>query len=298
MCSWFLNPLSQQFPVWNYQGVIMYLWKMKELEIDRLFRFIKRKFGELSDKRAGNIQFSLGDSLQSALALFSLKDSSLLEFIDRFKARSENLLRIYKINNCPSDSQLRQIIDEVAPIQIERVKLKLIQKIKAEGVLEEFEYFKGWKLLLVDGVHHFSSQKVHCDNCQTMHHQDGTITYSHSMLASVIAHPEKKEVIPLCEESIINQDGQTKNDCELNAVKRLHDKVETRHFSEKFIFVEDALFANGPHIRDIEAQNNRYIIRVKPGSGAGSVLLQYEALINTGASSKKGDHLSTKTKII
>jgi hypothetical protein len=255
---------------------------MKELEIDRLFRFIKRKFGELSDKRAGNIQFSLGDTLQSGLAMFSLKDSSVLEFITRFKARSENLLRIYKINNCPSDSQMRQIIDEVTPIQIERVKLKLIQKIKTEGILEEFEYFKGWKLLLVDGVHHYSSQNLHCDNCQTTHHQDGAITYSHSMLASVIAHPDKKEVIPLCEEAIVNQDGQTKNDCELNAVKRLHDKVKTRHFSEKFIYVEDALFANGPHIRDIEAQNNRYIIRVKPGSGAGSVLLQYEALVNTG----------------
>ncbi|MFT4666251.1 MAG: hypothetical protein ACI9RM_000907 [Ulvibacter sp.] len=163
----------------------------------------------------------------------------------------------------------------------------MLQKIKAEGGLEGFEYFKGWKLLLVDGVHHFSSQKVQCDTCQAMHHQDGTITYNHSMLASVIAHPDKKEVIPLCEESVINQDGQTKNDCELNAVKRLHNKVKTRHSLDRFIYVEDALFANGPHIRDIESQNNRYIIRAKPSSGAGSVFLQYEALIDTGQVLKK-----------
>jgi len=144
---------------------------------------------------------------------------------------------------------------------------------------EHQEYFAGYKLLLIDGVHHFSSDKINCVNCSQTHHQDGSITYSHSMLSAVIAHPEKKVVLPLCEEPIIQQDGVTKNDCELNASKRLLKKVRTRHLAEKFIRVEDALYANGPHIREIQTEGDKFIIRVKPGSGAGSVIEQYEALL-------------------
>ena len=252
---------------------------MKELKIDMLLRFVKDKFDQLIDKRASNQQYSLGDVLQSGLALFSLKDSSLLDYNSQFANRSGNILRIYKINNCPSDTQMRTILDEVASIQIERIKRMVLHKIKQTGLLAEFEYFKGWKLLLLDGVHHYSSKKVKCDNCLKRHHEDGTITYSHSMLCGVIAHPDKKEVLPLVEEAIIHQDGESKNDCELNASIRLIKKVATRNLGEQFIFVEDALYANGPHIKQIQSQGNRFIIRVKPGSGAGSTIEQYQRLL-------------------
>ena len=197
----------------------------------------------------------------------------MLDYNSQVASRVDNLKRIYKIDKNPSDTQMRTIIDEVAPIQIEGVKKRVLQKVKKAGLLEGFEYFKGWKLLLVDGVHHYSSKKVKCKNCQRRNHEDGSITYSHSMLAAVIAHPDKKEVISLAEEPIVHQDGITKNDCELNASNRLIEKVATRNLGEKFIHVEDALYANGPHIRKIQAKGNRFIIRVKPGSGAGSCLL-------------------------
>lgn len=41
------------------------------------------------------------------------------------------------------------------------------------------------------------------------------------MLRSVIAHPDYKEIIPLCSEPIMKEDGSTKNDCERNASERL-----------------------------------------------------------------------------
>ena len=140
------------------------------------------------------------------------------------------------------------MIDEIAPVQIEKVKRAIFKQVQEAGLLEEFEYFPGYHLLAVDGVHHFSSKKVNCENCLTRQHKDGTKTYSHSMLSSVIVHPEKKVVLPLCEEAIVQQDGETKNDCEINAAKRLFDKTRTRHLDLKFIRLEDALYANGPHL--------------------------------------------------
>jgi len=251
---------------------------MEELKIDALLSYLKGEFNKFKDTRADNASYTMGDILQSGLAIFSLKDSSLLDYNSQIANRGGNLKRIYKIEKNPSDTQMRTILDEVPSIQIERVKKRVLQKLKKHGLLDEFEYFKGWKLLLVDGIHHYSSKKVKCDNCQQRNHEDGTITYSHSMLAAVIAHPDKKEVISLAEEPIVHQDGITKNDCELNASNRLIEKVATRNLGEKFIHVEDALYANGPHIRKIQGKGNRFIIRVKPGSGAGSVIEQYEAL--------------------
>lgn len=261
---------------------------MKELEIDNLLRLIKSCFDEIKDVRGSNMQYKLGDILQSGLAIFSLKDSSLLEFTERFDNRSKNLKRIYKIESCPSDNQMRLVLDKVKPIEIERVRLKVSRLAEQSGLMDSYEYFKGWKLLLTDGVHHYSSKTVSCVNCLERNHSDDSTSYSHSMLATVIAHPEMKEVFPLEQEPIIQQDGETKNDCELNASKRLIEKIQTRHSKDRFIFVKDALYGNGPHIRSITEKGNRYIIRCKEGSGAGSVISTYEKILEGSYASSVG----------
>jgi len=56
----------------------------------------------------------------------------------------------------------------------------------------------------------------------------GQITYYTQMLGASIVHPDFKEVIPLCPEMIIKQDGQTKNDCERNAAKRFFQNLKKR----------------------------------------------------------------------
>lgn len=99
---------------------------MNELHIDELEPY---KFDHFNDKRASNVQYEIGDCLQSGLAMFLLKDSSLLEFNNRFAQRADNILRIFKIKKCPSDGQMRQILDEVNPLEIERVKRAIIQLI-------------------------------------------------------------------------------------------------------------------------------------------------------------------------
>jgi len=47
--------------------------------------------------------------------------------------------------------------------------------------------------------------------------RNGKISYYHQMLAGCLVHPDRKEVIPVFPEPIIQQDGTTKNDCERNA---------------------------------------------------------------------------------
>lgn len=61
-----------------------------------------------------NIEISLKDGLMSGLAMLALKDPSLLAF-DRRRRKPENLRRVFGLEAIPSDTQMRTILDEVAP---------------------------------------------------------------------------------------------------------------------------------------------------------------------------------------
>ena len=63
--------------------------------IDQLIRQVGDQFAKIKDHRATNSSYYLSDSLKGALAMFSLKDPSLLIFRQRFGQRQENLKRIF-----------------------------------------------------------------------------------------------------------------------------------------------------------------------------------------------------------
>jgi hypothetical protein len=119
-------------------------------------------------------------------------------------------------------------------------------------------------LVPIDGTGVFYSDKVHCKHCCERHHQDGSISYYHQLLVATMVHPDYKPVLPLSCESICREDGMKKNDCELNASQRLIEKLRHQHPQLPMILVEDALYANGPHIRALRKAKMRHITVVKP----------------------------------
>ena len=96
-------------------------------------------------------------------------------------------------------------------------------------------------------------------------HKNGKITYCLHAVGAAIGNPYYKEVIPLCPEIIRKQDGETKMDCERNAVWRFLKKFRRDHPHLQVIINEDSLGSNAPHIEDIEQHNCHYILGVKEG---------------------------------
>ncbi len=95
-------------------------------------------------------------------------------------------------------------------------------------------------------------------------HRDGKVTYHHQMLGAALVCPGRKEVIPVMPEPILKQDGETKNDCERNALQRFLTKFRKDHPHLAVIATLDALYANAPVIRDLRKAWMSWIIRVKP----------------------------------
>jgi hypothetical protein len=237
------------------------------LSADALYRLLRSEFAKIPDSRR-QPEISLADALMAGLALFALKSPSLLAFEQQRRDNEFNLKGIFKLKCVPCDTQMRVILDDVTPQQLRPAFTSVFRQLQRGKVLEPFAFFQGRYLLALDGTSYFSSEKIHCPSCLEKKSRNGKIAYSHQMLSGALVHPDHREVIPLCPEPIIKQDGDSKNDCERNATRRFLDHFRREHPHLPIIVVEDALSANAPHLEDLRAADARFIIGVKPGSHA------------------------------
>ena len=236
------------------------------ITFDTLMQTLSEEFTQLPDHRRSNSSYSLADVLRSAFAMFSLKSPSLLSFREQTKAEQKNLQALYHIAAIPSDTQMRSALDPVSPLLLRPLLAKLFALLGEAGLRKTYRYWQGHLIVSIDGVEHFSSTKIHCDHCTTRKRRNGLTSYHHSGLAAVILHPDHEEVFPLDFEAVLKQDGAQKNDCERNAAKRLCAALRERYSDLRILLVEDALYANAPHIRQITGYNWKYILNVKPDS--------------------------------
>ena len=243
------------------------------VSMDGEIRKARWLFDGIADYRAGNTVHQLSDVFMSGLAMFSLKYHSLLDFDQQTIIERENLKQVFGIESISSDTNLRTVLDKCDNTVLRDCFAGRFKDLQRTGLLKDYEYgIADNKYLIVscDGVQHFSSKQISCPCCLEKKHKDGSVTYHHNMLCSALVNPNKREVFIIANEPIVQQDGTTKNDCELNAAKRLYQQLDENYASYKqrynFLVVEDALYANAPHLRQLQDVGYSFIINVKPDS--------------------------------
>ena len=237
-----------------------------KLSMPGLLTELKSYFKTIAEPVNHKGTITIVDCLWSGLAIFSLKYPSLLQFdLDKRKSTiAPNLTTLYGIKTIPSDTYLRERLDELSASKRRGAFTSLMRTAQRGKVLERFSYYNGYYLLSIDGTGYFSSHEIHCEQCCEKHHRNGEITYYHQILGVALVHPEHSHVLPLAPEPIIKQDGTHQNDCERNAAKRLLEHIRQAHPHMKFIVVEDGLASNGPHIRQLQELSMHYILGAKP----------------------------------
>jgi hypothetical protein len=248
---------------------------------------VYKVFSNLKEAKLTNSSISLSDHLMSGLAIFGLKFPSLLQY-DQQRYNEPitlNLKNLYHVNTPPSDTYLRERLDDVDPALLRPAFKKLFAELQDSKCLEQFQFLDGHYLLSVDGTGKFSSSNVCCEHCCKKEHKDGSITYYHQMLGACIVHPDKGNVIPLCPEQIQNKDGSAKNDCERVATKRFIENFRREHPHLKVIVTQDGIASNGPNIKMLEENKIKYIIGAQPGDHeylfqqlANSDIVQYHEI--------------------
>lgn len=240
----------------------------KHLSADELFKQVRKGLGNIEDHRPGKVKIGLQDALMSGFAMFSLKDPSLLEFDKRRAEDAGNLRAIYGIETIPSDTGMREILDDVNPEALRPLFKQLFYELKRGRELGKFRYMGSYYVLSLDGTSYFSSKEISCESCLQKRLKNGDILYHHQLLGAAIVHPDCAEVIPLMPEAIIKQDGVEKNDCERNAGKRFFEKLRKDHPRLKLIITEDGLSSNAPHIQELKKHDLRFVLGAKESDHA------------------------------
>lgn len=231
--------------------------------IDNLIQLVKAGFDKIEDSRRSNNSYSLSDYLMTGFAMFSLKDPSLAMYREQYPVREENLRQIYGIESLPGDTALREGLDQVNPKELQNQFKAQLDVLEHKGVFKEREVLGKYTVVSCDGTGHYCSGAKKCPQCMVKNHRNGKQSFYHQLLGAVAVCPSQATVFPVACEPIVKQDGTTKNDCELNAAKRIIPQIRQMLPDKELLVVLDALYANGPLIRALGAEKMSYIIGTK-----------------------------------
>lgn len=232
----------------------------------KLLKLLTSNLQEIPDTRQlHKIKYTLKDTYLSMFAMFYLQDPSLLEFQRRIqeKIQTNNLKTIFGIENIPSDTQIRTIIDSHSYAHLHKAFTSLFRLLQRGKKLEPYRFLKNRYLITIDGSEYFSSENISCQKCLRKKGESGKQRFYHQMVQATLVHPELREVIPLSPEFIRNSDGTNKQDCELNAGKRIVNKIKRDHKMLPIIIVGDGLYSNQPYIKEVTGCGFSYILVAK-----------------------------------
>lgn len=264
----------------------------KHLCFNTLRHSLTKHFLVIPDQRQQNkISHCLHDALMSGFACMYFQDPSLLQFQARLhdERQSNNLKTLFGVQTIPKETQMRELIDNTDSEYLSPIYDDYFSKLQRAKYLEGFQVFPGMYLCSIDATQYFQSDKINCAQCLTKSHHKKT-NYAHQALQPAIMHPSSSQVIPLMPEEICNGDGQTKQDCEINAAKRLLPKLRKSHPHLGLIINGDGLYSHQPFIEDILRHRMHYIFVAKPSDHTYMMewLNTYETLHSFQVRDEKG----------
>ncbi len=239
----------------------------KSLGFTALRKMLSKRFLQVEDFRKGDVKYKLHDFFMSAFAMMYFQDPSLLSFQERLQkaCNKNNLKTMFDIESIPKDSQLREILDQAPTESVEQLFPDFLHQLQRGNQLKTYQFLDGRYLIPLDGSGYFSSKKICCPGClQKKNKKTGEIRYHHQILQAAIVHPDMKQVLPLAPEPIKNTDGTKKQDCEINASKRIISKIRKTHPKLKIIITGDGLYSKQPLIDELNKANMSYILVAKP----------------------------------
>ncbi|MCP3680156.1 MAG: hypothetical protein GY782_07880, partial [Gammaproteobacteria bacterium] len=226
----------------------------KHLSFRSLRKGLSSLFHNIPDNRdLSKTGYSLHDAMMSGFACMFFQDPSLLQFQRRLREdeNRDNLQTLFDINKIPKDTQLRDIVDAVKSEYLSPIFKDYFYRLQRGKHLSQYQIFPNLYICSIDGTGYFHSQSINCGGCLRAEHKNGSVSYSHKVLQAALIHPDIRQVIPLMPEEIRNTDGESKQDCEINAAKRLIPKIKKDHPQLGLIITGDGLFSKQPFISDI-----------------------------------------------
>ena len=171
------------------------------------------------------------------------------------------------LEEMPHCDTLNYYLEKLSPACLSNLRKQMVKKL-----IQNKSFYKGrllgkyWRVIL-DGTGLYYFKEKHCENCLVtkIDQKDGKTQtrYYHKVLEAKLMFSDRI-VISLGTEFIENEEETvTKNDCELNAARRLLDQIKKEYPRLPICIQGDALYAAGSIMRLCREKNWKYILTQK-----------------------------------
>src|SRR5262249_1965339 len=120
--------------------------------------------------------------------------------------------------------------------------------------------------LILDGTDYFHSTQVQCPGCLQRLDARGQVHFRHTVVAATLVKAGSHRGFAVDVEEVGNGDGQEKQDCELNAAKRLLGRLRQEHSQLPLLVGGDDLYCHEPFILQLRQQRLSHVLVCKPES--------------------------------
>jgi hypothetical protein len=250
---------------------------LKSLTLEAIVDLLATTFGGVDDARAAEqLSYSLPDTLMSGFAVMFFQHASLLQFQRAMAKKRQrcNLQTIFGVHEVPSDTQMREILDEVKPDALCGILPQLWEKVRRAGwggrfttTLPSGEHQGTYYTLALDGSEYFRSTSIQCSHCLRQTDPQGRVHYFHKIVGATVVRGGSHQVLPLDVEEVRNATAESApQDCELTAGKRLITRLRQEHPQMALIMIGDDLYSHVPFVEHLQVLRQHFVLVAKPAS--------------------------------
>lgn len=268
--------------------------KKKELNIlndlvtimKQYFPELINKFNELTDLRNQSyVKYSMKVIFIVRLLGLFCEIKSMQEMTRELNTEEsiKNIAQIcnLELDEIPHCDTINDVFEKIEVEEIENIRKYMINKLIRNKIIEKYKVRNKYYHIIIDGTGLATSRKKYNESCLIKNKTDknGNEYQEYSTYVLEAKLIVGKMVFSIGSEFLENtKEDETKQDCEINAFKRLAKKMKSEYPKLNILISGDALYAS-KSIIDICKQNGwKYIIRFKEGA-IPSLYKEFETVV-------------------
>ena len=242
--------------------------------VKELMRIIKKYFPELTtliskltDKRHKSyIKYNIRTIIMTRLFALLCGITTMTEINSKFNTEEtiKNLSSIcnQNLDEIPDWQTIQDTIEDLSISEIEDIRKYIVKALIRSKMFDKYRY-KGTFQLLVDATGLSSHDYNLNDNCLTRTKDGKTKYYKYVLEAKLVFGDIVVSLDSEWIENIEMNNENDKQDCEINAFKRMAKRIKKNYPKTKFILTGDALYASTPMINICKEHKWYYIFNLK-----------------------------------
>lgn len=236
--------------------------------INKYFPMLNKLLDTLTDKRHKSyIKYGIRTLILTRIFALLCGITSMNEMNNSFN-KDEAITNLSSICNeslseLPDWQTIQDVIEQLNIEEIRSIRKYMVKSLIRSKMFDKYRY-NGAFQLLVDATGISSHDYNLNNNCIVKKSKNGVIKYHKQVLEAKIV--VGNIVISLDTEWIENADMKTerkKQDCEINAFKRMAPRIKKEYPKLKFIITGDALYATAPMLDICKDNGWHYIFNLK-----------------------------------